>query len=86
MLSDLTFAARALLRSRTFLLGALATLALGVGATTAVFTVVEAVLLRPLPYPEPDRLVHLRERDQGPGAGMEQVSLRDLVDWRARRR
>lgn len=52
-------AARALVRAPRFTFAAVATLALAIGATTAVFTVLDAVLLRPLPFPEPERVVHL---------------------------
>lgn len=54
---DLKYAARTLLRNRGFLVAAVATMALGIGANTAVFAVVQGVLLRPLPFGEPDRLV-----------------------------
>lgn len=53
---DVAFAVRTLRKNRGFTLASLATLALGIGAATAVFTVVDGVLLRPLPYPHPDRL------------------------------
>ncbi len=56
---DVEFAVRTLLRSPVFTLTAVITLALGIGATTAIFSVVRGVLLEPLPYPQADRLVHV---------------------------
>ena len=61
MLQDLRFGARVLLKQRRFTAAAMLTLAMGIGATTAIFSVVDAVLLRPLPFPEAERLVYLRE-------------------------
>lgn len=58
---DIRFAFRTLSRAPFFTVIALLTLALGIGATTAIFTVVDGVLLRPLPYPEPQRIVRLSE-------------------------
>jgi len=59
MFEDLRFAARTLIKNPGFAAAACLTLALGLGATTAVFSVVNAVLLKPLPYPEPERVVYL---------------------------
>lgn len=60
-LQDLQFAVRTLRRRRTFAAVAIATIALGVGATTSMYSVVDGVLLKPLPFREPDRLVRVRQ-------------------------
>ena len=78
---DLRYALRALARSPGFAAVAVVTLALGIGANTAIFCVVHAVLLRPLPYPEPHRLVVVTERRLR--LGEQSVSWMNFLDWRA---
>jgi putative ABC transport system permease protein len=87
MLKDLQFAFRQLLKQPGFSAIAILTLALGIGANTAIFSVVNAVLLRPFPYPHPDQLVLLRERLARP-SGFESgsVSYMNYLDWRAAQR
>jgi putative ABC transport system permease protein len=85
-LQDLRYAARALRKSPGFTAIAALTLALGVGATTAIFSVVNAVMLRPLPFTEPDRLVRILESNVERGWTTFGVSHPNFLDWRAQSR
>jgi predicted permease len=80
---DARYALRALRRSPVFTSAALVTLALGIGATTTVFSIVYGVLLRPLPYAEPDRLVQLWEQAARTGDDRNPVSVPNYRDWTA---
>ena len=80
---DLRYAARALARSPAFAAVALATLALGIGANTAIFSVVDAVLLRPLPYGEPERLVAVYQTLPSQGVTSNGASYPNYADWAA---
>jgi putative ABC transport system permease protein len=90
IVQDLRIAWRGLRRSPGYVAVVVATLALGIGATTALFTVVNSVLLRPLPFPDPDRLVMVWERPPFRDVNGGQAITRNLVqpqnylDWRAR--
>lgn len=79
---DAGFALRMMRRAPGFTAVALATLALGVGASSAMFSVVDAVLLRPLPYRQPDRLVRMHERHTGYRLLRNAVSPPNLLDWK----
>ena len=77
---DVRFAARQLTKAPGFTLVAALTLALGIGATTAIFSVVHAVVLRPLPFPDADRVVVVGEEYRGQPSS---VSVGNFADWRA---
>src|SRR6266581_1570041 len=78
-MSYLRFAFRQLIKNPAFSAVAIITLALGIGANTAIFSIVNAVLLRPLPYPDADRIMVLNE-SSGPGQDYS-VALPDYFDW-----
>jgi predicted permease len=79
---DIRFALRGLRRDKGFASLAILTLALGIGVNTSLFTVVHSVLLNPLPYPEPDRLVSLYERSVGTDSDQDApVASGQFLDW-----
>src|SRR5688500_4169615 len=79
-LRDMRYAARQLIKTPAFTIVAILTLGLGIGATSAIFSVVNAVLLRPLPYPEPERLV--RVHGAVPRHGLFAVAPATFLHWR----
>jgi putative ABC transport system permease protein len=80
-LSDFRFALRSLSRARGFTLAVVLTLGLGIGATTAIFSVVRGVLLKPLPHRDGDRLVYLRHSITGPGGENIRFSVPEILDF-----
>src|SRR5215467_1628265 len=80
---DLRYGFRNLSRNPGFCAVAILALALGIGPNTAIFTMVNAVLLRPLPLPEPDRVVMIWETNLKRGFDQLPVSAADYLDWKA---
>ncbi|WP_375767597.1 ABC transporter permease [Archangium gephyra] len=86
LVQDVRYALRMLRQAPGFALVAVLTLALGIGATTAIFSVVRGVLLRPLPFAEPERLVRLWQASPSQNQPRGDVSPLDFADWKARQR
>src|SRR5215475_120291 len=91
MVQDLRFGARSLLKKPVFTLIVILTLALGVGANTAIFSVFNGIVLKPLPYKDPDRLVNVRRSDKrdmryqpGVESNFVNISPGGFNDWRER--
>ena len=82
LLKDLRYAIRMLVRKPGFTAVAVLTLALGIGANTAIFSVVNGVLLRPLPFQDPDRIATFWQRNTLGGVQREDVSPANFLDWR----
>ena len=81
LIQELRHAIRSLIRKPGFALAAVITLAIGIGLNSAIFSVVNSIILQPLPYRDPDRLVQIWERDRREGSEDSVVSPADFVDW-----
>jgi putative ABC transport system permease protein len=82
MLKELQYALRSLSRARGFTIAVVLTLGLGIGANTAIFSVIRGVLLKPLPHKDGDRLVYLRQSVNGPGGESIVFSVPEINDFR----
>jgi putative ABC transport system permease protein len=86
LLQDLRFAVRSFLRSPRFTVPAIIALALGIGATSAIFSVVRGVMLKPLPYRDPDRIVVIWENNLRRNRPRNVIASANFVEWRERNR
>jgi putative ABC transport system permease protein len=83
LLRDLKFSIRSLLKRPTLTIIAILTLAIGIGANSAVFSVVNSLLIKPLPFPELDRVVAVWENQSNRGGVRNEASMANFLDWRA---
>jgi putative ABC transport system permease protein len=81
MLGDLRYALRKLAKAPAFAAIAILTVALGIGANTAIFSLVNGVLLRPLPYPESERIIYFEGKNPAAGITDSNISYLDFTDW-----
>src|SRR5438128_2605315 len=86
LLRDLRFSVRSLLKRPALTIIAIVTLAIGIGANSAIFSVVNALLLKPLPFPDPDRIVALWDKVPSRGVERNEVTVANYLDWRAQNR
>jgi hypothetical protein len=86
IVQDATYGLRRLRGAPTFALTAVLTLALGIGANTAIFSVVKGIVFEPLPFPNPERLYAVYSANRSVGNLQAPVSAPDLDDWRSQRR
>src|SRR5215510_2388160 len=80
---DIRYAIRSLLKRPSFTAIAIITLAIGIGANSAIFSTVYALLLKPLPFPDLDRIVAVWEKLPSRGVERNEVTVADYLDWRA---
>ena len=83
LLRDLKFSARSLLKRPALTIIAIVTLAIGIGANSAIFSVVNALLIKPLPFPDLDRVVAIWEKQPSRGVERNEASVPNFLDWRA---
>src|SRR5258708_4586966 len=84
--SDIRYAFRNLIRRPGFTAIAVITLAIGIGANTAIFSFINALLLKPLPFPDLDRVVAVWDKIPSRGVERNEVTVADYLDWRAQNR
>src|SRR5579872_1799805 len=82
LIKDLQYAARSLRKTPVFSISAILTLAIGIGANTAIFSVVNAVILRPLPFAQPDRLVRIFEKNDRQHISQFSSSIPNYLSWK----